>query len=655
MALAIQDALEGKYEILEKIGEGGIGSVYKVKHRLLEEIRVIKVLRPQAAAKEDLQERFVHEARMAIRLKQPNIAQLHDFAVTTDGTAYIVMEFIDGVGLDALLRTSGPPSVGLALEASRQGLTALGYLHAHRFVHRDVSPDNLMLTRDFDGSPMVKLIDLGIAKNLEGEMQLTATGVFVGKVRYSSPEQFSAQGGSDEIDHRSDIYSFGVLLYELLTGEMPVVGESFSEVAGGHLFHPPRPFDETDPDGRIDPSLRGAVLKALEKEPDKRYQSTEEMVSALEPFFGGAKELAGEVEERIDKTRAAAPTLDPAQKPGSTQNRLDAEFGLATTPAPTLPAETPEVETTTATPTEDLKLVAANIDNLIRGGKLKQAGKVLDKAVGVFGDIRPLADLRAQIDAARRGTTIGRVGGIERRWLPWAAAALLAAIAVGAAWWALGRGPAESATLSEARVREVPGAPARWSPAMAASDAPLIDDDNAPPPPQSESEDDDPPRQVTAPPPGPPSQGQRPDGRPPQGPPPHGPRPRSDTGAGPPGPPPGGPGGRRPPGPPPTTTELYSAGAVGVAPPVLQSLPPAVYPLDKPPRKDMIYVVTVLVDEFGRPMNPSIKRGPPGLRRARVRDTAIEVAMGARFRPAIKDGVAGRMWTDVQVVFPGTE
>lgn len=652
MALAIQDALEGKYEILEKIGEGGIGSVYKVKHRLLEEIRVIKVLRPQAAAKEDLQERFVHEARMAIRLKQPNIAQLHDFAVTTDGTAYIVMEFIDGVGLDALLRTSGPPSVGLALEVSRQGLTALGYLHAHRFVHRDVSPDNLMLTRDFDGSPMVKLIDLGIAKNLEGEMQLTATGVFVGKVRYSSPEQFSAQGGGDDIDHRSDIYSFGVLLYELLTGEMPVVGESFSEVAGGHLFHPPRPFDETDPDGRIDPDLRAAVLKALEKEPGKRYESTEEMVAALEPFFGGTKELAGEVEERIDKTRAAAPALDPAQKPGSTQNRLDEEFGLATTPAPTVLADTPEADATTATPTEDLKLVAANIDNLIRSGKLKQADKVLDKAVDVFGDIRPLADLRAQLERARRDAPIGGLGGIHKRWLPWAAAALLGAIAAGAAWWALGRGPAESVTLSDARVREVPGAPARWSPAVAESDAPLINDDNVPTPPRFESDESDPPQTAASNPSQPPP-GQRPHDRPP-GPPPHGPRPRPGGEAGQPGPPPGGPG-RRPPGPPPTTTEVYTAGAIGVAPPVLQSLPPAVFPLDKPPRKDVIYVVTVLVDEFGRPMNPSVKRGPPGLRRGRVRDAAIEVAMGARFRPATKNGVAGRMWTEVQVVFPGTE
>ena len=180
MTLPLQKLLEGKYEILEKIGEGGIGSIYKVRHRLLDEIRVIKVLQPQAATKEDLQKRFLHEARIAIKLKHPNIAQLYDFAITDEGTAYIVMEYIDGVTLDAMSRASGPPSIELAIEISRQALAALSYLHAQHFVHRDVSPDNLMLTKTFEGRPLVKLIDLGIAKNLEGELGLTATGMFLG-------------------------------------------------------------------------------------------------------------------------------------------------------------------------------------------------------------------------------------------------------------------------------------------------------------------------------------------------------------------------------------------------------------------------------------------------------------------------------------------
>ena len=113
---------------------------------------------------------------MAIRLRHQNIAQLHDFAATTDGTAYIVMEYIDGVPLDLMLTATGPPSVDLALEVSRQALDALAYLHHQKFVHRDISPDNLMLAPGFDGSPVVKLIDLGIAKNLGSQSQLTQTG-----------------------------------------------------------------------------------------------------------------------------------------------------------------------------------------------------------------------------------------------------------------------------------------------------------------------------------------------------------------------------------------------------------------------------------------------------------------------------------------------
>jgi len=334
MTLPLQHLLQGKYEILEKIGEGGIGSIYKVRHRLLDEIRVIKVLRPQAATKEDLQKRFLHEARMAIRLKHPNIALLYDFAITEEGTAYIVMEYIDGVTLDAMSRASGPPSIDLAIEISRQALAALSYLHAQRFVHRDVSPDNLMLTKTFEGDPLVKLIDLGIAKNLEGELGLTATGMFLGKVRYSSPEQFSTEGGGADLDHRSDIYSFGVLLYELLTGEYPFSGTTFSEVAGGHLFQAPRAFDQTDPEGKVPEGLRRIVLQALEKKPDKRFSSTEEFSRHLDEFRDPQRSFQDEWDRCVEVTTVSIAKMKPFKKPGSTQNRLDRDFGLVTTPSP---------------------------------------------------------------------------------------------------------------------------------------------------------------------------------------------------------------------------------------------------------------------------------------------------------------------------------
>ncbi len=334
MVLPLQHLLEGKYEILEKIGEGGIGSIYKVRHRLLDEIRVIKVLQPQAATKEDLQKRFLHEARMAIKLKHPNIAQLYDFAITEEGTAYIVMEFIDGVTLDAMLQASGTPSIDLTLEISRQALAALSYLHAQHFVHRDVSPDNLMLTTNFDGDPLVKLIDLGIAKNLDGELKLTATGMFLGKVRYSSPEQFCTEGDGAGLDHRSDIYSFGVLLYELLTGEYLFSGTTFNEIAAAHLFQSPRSFDQTDPEDKVPEGLRQIVLQALEKKPDKRFSSSEEFSRHLAESCAPHRPFQEEWERCVAVTTVSTSKMKPFKKPGSTQDRLDRDFEMVTTPSP---------------------------------------------------------------------------------------------------------------------------------------------------------------------------------------------------------------------------------------------------------------------------------------------------------------------------------
>lgn len=273
--------LQGKYEVLAKLREGGMGAIYKVRHLLLDDVRIVKVMRPHVAQDEELSRRFESEAKLAIRVRHPNIAHLLDYSVDADGTALIVMEFIDGVTLQDLIARGRLPSIGLAVEIARQSLTALNCLHRNGIVHRDVSSDNLMLTRSADGGPQVKLIDLGIAKDRQSGA--TATGVFLGKMRYAAPEQFS-RGGTASLEPVADVYSFGVVLYELLTGKLPVDGDSFASIVSGHLLEPPIPFDQTDPQSRVPAGLRDVVMQALEKDPAQRIRSTTEFIDLLQPF-----------------------------------------------------------------------------------------------------------------------------------------------------------------------------------------------------------------------------------------------------------------------------------------------------------------------------------------------------------------------------------
>jgi len=333
-ALALQ-RIEGKYEILEKLREGGMGALYKVRHRLLDEIRVIKLMRQQLVDDPELKARFLREAKLAIKLRHPNIAQLYDFTVDDDGTAFIVMEFIDGLTLQDVLAFHGPPPLGFALEIAQQSLKALGYLHLRGLVHRDISPDNLMLTTDSDGDPLIKLIDLGIAKVLVGgqETLKTQTGTFLGKVRYAAPEQFESQAAATA-DARGDLYSFGIVLYELLTGRFPIQGHDPGSLIAAHMFRPPLPFAESDAKGHVPEALREIVLQALAKKPDDRFDTAAAMSGALDPL------RAPDDIDLADLTRLLTRPFVRMQgassvAPGSTQDRLDESFDpMDLTPAP---------------------------------------------------------------------------------------------------------------------------------------------------------------------------------------------------------------------------------------------------------------------------------------------------------------------------------
>lgn len=295
--------VDPKYEVVRRLREGGMGAIYLVRHRLLDELRVVKVLRSHLNSDEDLRQRFLREARTAIQLRHPNIAQLYDFSVDEDGNASIVLEYIDGFTVEEFGRRPEARDVPLDLALAQQALRALGFLHRKGFVHRDVAPDNLMVTRDVDGEPLVKLIDLGIVKTLRAEGKGTATSLYLGKPRYSSPEQLI----SPEIDARADLYSFGVMLYELVTGCYPIRGHDLPSLIAAHLHGEPVPFDVSDPERRIPDPLRRLLLTTMAKEPGSRPESAEDLAARLaeiQQLF--PPPAPGEAARRLDAARAGA-------------------------------------------------------------------------------------------------------------------------------------------------------------------------------------------------------------------------------------------------------------------------------------------------------------------------------------------------------------
>ena len=340
-------SLEGKYEVLEKLHEGGMGAIYKVRHRLLDEIRVIKVMRPQHEDDEGLRARFLREAQMAVKLRHPHIAQMYDFALDEGGRGFIVMEYVEGISLQQMLQRIGAPTLGLALDVTRQTLTALGFLHRKGIVHRDISPDNIMVTKDDLGRPSVKLIDLGVAKVVSSKTGLTVSGTFLGKLLYASPEQFGQAG--TQVDQRSDIYSFGCVMYELYTGKHPFPGTSPQELIAGHLVNAPLDFAGTDPAGRVPDDLRQIVLKAVAKRQDDRYASADDLDQALVPVQARFEVDLAEFERAMQPPETMDTMRIPIVAPGSTQERINAQFGLGSTPQPISLAESPVAQSTTPT------------------------------------------------------------------------------------------------------------------------------------------------------------------------------------------------------------------------------------------------------------------------------------------------------------------
>lgn len=280
----IGSILLGKYRVERVLGQGGMGFVVAARHEELGELFAIKMMLPHALAFEGALERFMREARLAARLKGEHVARVHDVGKFENGAPYMVMEHLTGDDLSRILDKRGALPVGEAALYAYQACEAVAEAHALGILHRDLKPSNMFLTRRPNDTLCVKVIDFGISKDLDPNKvgpALTKTGMMVGTPSYMAPEQMA---NNKSMDARSDIWSLGVILYELVTGEVPFLADSMTELVSAVLTKSPVPTSRVRPG--IPPAFDAIVLRCLEKQPDRRFATVRDLMIALHPFVG---------------------------------------------------------------------------------------------------------------------------------------------------------------------------------------------------------------------------------------------------------------------------------------------------------------------------------------------------------------------------------
>jgi serine/threonine protein kinase len=297
----------GDYQVIDILGAGGMGTVYKVRHLISERLEAMKLVLPELTENPDLAERFMREIKVQARLSHPNIAALHN-ALRHGSQFLMVMELVEGRTLHSLLRQGALEPLA-AIDIAAQILSALEYAHAQGVIHRDIKPANIMLTAD----GKVKLMDIGIARSLAESNALTQTGAAVGSVFYMSPEQVEGK----PVDVRADLYSVGILLYEMVTGVRPIAGESSWAIMNGHLNIIPRAPSAVNPG--ISESLSLAILMAIEKNREHRFQSARSFADSLAAvrsrLVGAGRPWAPTRMPDLQPTELAAPVRTDSGKP----------------------------------------------------------------------------------------------------------------------------------------------------------------------------------------------------------------------------------------------------------------------------------------------------------------------------------------------------
>jgi eukaryotic-like serine/threonine-protein kinase len=271
--------LAGNYEILEFLGQGGMGVVYKARHALMDRVVAIKMLQAALITDSMSVKRFQQESKAASRINHPNVISVFDFGISPTGQPYIVMDFLAGTSLATIIKTDGQVGVERTIKILTQACDGLNHAHRQGVIHRDLKPSNIVLI-EFNGErDFVKVVDFGVAKitGSSESQRLTQFGEVCGSPVYMSPEQCRGE----DLDPRSDIYSIGCVMYESLTGQLPILGKSMVETMSRHVTEMPRSFNEARPDLYIPERLEHVVFKALAKNREDRHQSMEELSQDL--------------------------------------------------------------------------------------------------------------------------------------------------------------------------------------------------------------------------------------------------------------------------------------------------------------------------------------------------------------------------------------
>ena len=310
--------IDGRYEIIKVLGQGGMGVVYTAKHAMLGKRLAIKVLKSDVSKDQEIIARFRQEAQSASAIGSQHIIDISDFGALPDGSTYFVMEYLDGVELTKAIEEQRPMPPERVVHVAKQLCDALGAAHERGIVHRDMKPDNVFLIRRGSEKDFVKVLDFGIAKVGGAQSKLTRAGQVFGTPHYMSPEQCSGQG----VDHRTDIYALGIILYEMAVGRVPFDADNLMGILTKHIYEQPIPPHTLPPPIAVPAGLEAVILKCLAKQADARYQTMGEVRADLEAFERGTTPSA--VLESVD--RKTMPFPDPTG-----QHRLmQVEVGGAT-------------------------------------------------------------------------------------------------------------------------------------------------------------------------------------------------------------------------------------------------------------------------------------------------------------------------------------